>query len=147
MTRQETIDKAVAYFTEGYACSQSVVLAFAEQVNLDPTIAKRISSTFGGGMGRLRQKCGALTGAFMILGLKEGYDSPSDMDGKLCVYKKVRELDKQVEKEFGTTNCNELLIKYSVPQHVKDRSHHKDICVRVVADAAGKLYDMINAND
>ena len=143
MTRQETVDLAVDYFKQGYACSQAVVLAFAERVKLDPTVAKRISGTFGGGMGRLRQKCGALTGAFMIMGLVQGYDRPDDMEGKLAVYAKVRELNRRVEETFGTTQCNELLIKYSNPEHVKERSHHQDICVRIVADAAGKLYDML----
>jgi len=143
MTRQETVDLAVEYFKQGYACSQSVVLAFAERVKLDPTLAKRISGTFGGGMGRLRQKCGALTGAFMILGIAQGYDRPDDMEGKMEVYRKVRELNKRVEDEFGTTQCNELLIKYSQPDHVQARTHHQDICVRLVADAAGKLYDLL----
>ena len=143
MTRQETVDLAVDYFKQGYACSQAVVLAFAERVKLDPTVAKRISGTFGGGMGRLRQKCGALTGAFMIMGLAQGYERPDDMEGKLAVYAKIRELNRRVEDTFGTTQCNELLIKYSNPQHVKERSHHQDICVRIVADAAGKLYDML----
>ena len=143
MTRQETVDLAVDYFKQGYACSQAVVLAFAERVKLDPTVAKRISGTFGGGMGRLRQKCGALTGAFMIMGLAQGYERPDDMEGKLAVYAKIRELNRRVEDTLGTTQCNELLIKYSNPQHVKERSHHQDICVRIVADAAGKLYDML----
>ena len=118
-------------------------MAFAERVKLDPTVAKRISGTFGGGMGRLRQKCGAVTGAFMILGLAKGYDRPDDMEGKLSVYSKVRELNRQIEDIYGTSQCNELLIKYSEPAHVAERTHHKDICVRVVADAAGKLYDML----
>lgn len=143
MTREETINLAVSYFKEGYACSQSVVLAFAERVKLDPMVAKRISGTFGGGMGRLRQKCGALTGAFMILGMAKGYDRPDDMDGKMAVYSKVRELNRKVEETFGTSQCNELLIKYSNPEHVQQRSHHQDICVKIVADVTGKLYDML----
>ena len=143
MTRQETVDLAVDYFKQGYACSQAVVLAFAERVKLDPTVAKRISGTFGGGMGRLRQKCGALTGAFMIMGLAQGYDRPDDMEGNMAVYAKVRELNRRVDETFGTSQCNELLIKYSNPEHVKERSHHQDICVRIVGDAAGKLYDML----
>ena len=90
MTRQEAIDKAVKYFEEGYACSQSVLLAFAEELKLDPRVAKLISGTFGGGMGRLRNKCGALTGSFMVLGMAQGYDDPKDMETKMDVYKKVR---------------------------------------------------------
>jgi len=63
-TKQEAIDRAQAFFDEGYACSQSVLLAFAGQFDLDETTAKLIASTFGGGMGRLRQKCGAVHGTW-----------------------------------------------------------------------------------
>ncbi len=143
MTREEAVQRAVDNFKQGYACSQAVVLAFADTVGLDEKTAKRISGTFGGGMGRLRQKCGALTGSFMILGMAQGYDRPDDMEGKLAVYKKVRELNRRVEDEFGTSQCNELLIKYSQPEHVKERSHHQDICVKIVADSSGMLYDML----
>lgn len=147
MTREEAVQRAVDNFKQGYACSQAVVLAFAGEVGLDETVAKRISGTFGGGMGRLRQKCGALTGSFMILGMAKGYDRPDDMDGKMNVYKKVRELNRRVEDTFGTTQCNELLIKYSKPERVQERTHHQDICVNIVADAAGKLYDMLQEQD
>ena len=143
MTRQETIDLAVKYFTEGHACSQSVLLAFADRIGLDKTIAKRISGTFGGGMGRLRSKCGALTGGFMVLGMVEGYEGPEQMEQKMAVYKRVRELNKKVEYQYGETNCNELLIKYSTPNNVTERKHHKDICVKLVADTTGYLYDML----
>ena len=146
MTKQETIDLAVKYFTEGHACSQSVLLAFADRIGLDKTIAKRISGTFGGGMGRLRSKCGALTGGFMVLGMVEGYEGPEQMEQKMAVYKRVRELNKKVEDQYGETNCNELLIKYSNPSNVTERKHHQDICVKLVADTTGYLYDMLEGN-
>jgi len=69
MSKQETINKALSLFDEGYACSQSILLAFSDRFGIDEEKAKLISSTFGGGMGRLRQKCGAVTGGFMVLGL------------------------------------------------------------------------------
>lgn len=145
MTRQETIDKAVEYFEQGYACSQSVLMAFAEELKLDSRVAKLVSCAFGGGMGRLRGKCGALTGSFMVLGLAEGYDDPKDMETKMETYRKVRELNKKLEDEYGTSNCNELLIKYSNAENVQKRSHHKDICWRLVASATGNVWDVLNA--
>lgn len=144
MQKQEVIDKALAFFDEGYACSQSIVLAFAPQFNLDENTAKLISSTFGGGMGRLRQKCGAVTGSFMILGLKYGNTNPKDMDTKLLSYKKVRELNQRVEEIFGTSNCFELLKKHATEADVTERKHHKIICRKVIAETAGILYDMLN---
>jgi C_GCAxxG_C_C family probable redox protein len=145
MTRQEAIDKAQAFFDDGYACSQSVLLAFASEFNLDEKTAKLISSTFGGGMGRLRQKCGAVTGGFMVLGLKYGNADPKDMETKLNAYKKVRELNHQIEEIHGTSNCFELLKKHASEAEVEERKHHKIICRKVVGDAAGLVFDMVNA--
>jgi len=144
MTRQEAINKAQAFFDEGYACSQSVLLTFAQEFNLDERTAKLISSTFGGGMGRLRQKCGAVTGGFMVLGLKFGNELPKDMDTKLNAYKKVRELNTLVEDIHGTSNCFELLKKHATKADVEARKHHKIICRTVVGDAVGLVYNMIN---
>lgn len=143
MNKQETIDKAVTLFDEGYACSQAILLSFAERYNLDENTAKLISSTFGGGMGRLRQKCGAVTGGFMVLGLAYGNSNPKDMDTKLAAYKKIRELNGLVEEIHGTSNCSELLIKHATEAEVADRKHHKIICRKVVGDVAGLLHDML----
>ena len=143
MTKQESIDKALSLFDNGYACSQSVLLTFADQFGLDEKTAKLISSTFGGGMGRLRQKCGAVTGGFMVLGLAYGNTGPKDMDTKLAAYKKVRELNQQVEDIFGTSNCFELLKKHATEADVAERKHHKIICRKVVGETAGIVYDML----
>ena len=142
MDKQETIDKAQSYFDEGYACSQAVLLTFAEELDLNENSAKLISSTFGGGMGRLRQKCGAVTGGFMVLGLAYGNSDPKDMDTKLASYKKVRELNHLFEDIHGTSICAELLKKHASEADVTDRKHHKIICRRVVSDVAGILYDL-----
>ena len=142
-TKQETIDKALNLFEEGYACSQSVLLAFAEQFNLDETTAKLVASTFGGGMGRLREKCGAVTGGFMVLGLAHGNTDPKDMDTKLAAYDKVQELNRKFELLNGTTICAELLAPYANEDEIAQRLHHKLICRKVVGDAAGLTYDMI----
>ena len=143
MNKQETIEKAISLFDENYACSQSILLSFSERFNLDENTAKLISSTFGGGMGRLRQKCGAVTGGFMVLGLAHGNSNPKDMDTKLSAYKKVRELNQLVEEIYGTSNCFELLKKHATESDVAERKHHKIICRKVVADVAGLLYDML----
>ena len=142
-TKETFITNAQELFDEGYACSQSVLLAFAEHFKLDKKTAKKISSTFGGGMGRLRETCGAVTGGFMVLGLAFGNEEPNDMDTKLNSYKKVRELNKLVTKVHGTSNCRQLLIKHASEQQVKDRKHHKLICRQVVGDATGLVFDIL----
>jgi len=142
MNKQDKIAKALSYFDEGYACSQAVLLAFAEDLGLNETAAKLISSTFGGGMGRLREKCGAVTGGFMVLGLTYGNSDPKDMDTKLASYKKVRELNHLFEDIHGTSICAELLKKNASEADVAERKHHKTICRRVVSDVTGILYDL-----
>lgn len=144
MTKQETIEKAQTLFDEGYACSQAVLLSYAEQFNLDLKTAKLISSTFGGGMGRLREKCGAVTGGFMVLGLAQGNTDPKDMDTKLSVYKQVRELNRGFIAINGTTICAELLKKHATEDEVATRKHHKIVCRKLVGDAAGLVYEMVN---
>lgn len=145
-SKETFVSNAQNLFDEGYACSQAVLLAFADHFNLDKTTAKRISSTFGGGMGRLRETCGAVTGGFMVLGLAFGNEIPNDMETKLNSYRKVRELNKMVINVHGTSNCRQLLIKHANEQQVKDRKHHKLICRQVVGDATGLVFDILKEN-
>lgn len=146
ITKETFVSEAQDLFDEGYACSQSVLLAFSDHFNLDRATAKRISSTFGGGMGRLRETCGAVTGGFMVLGLAFGNELPNDMDTKLNSYKKVRVLNKMVIDIHGTSNCRQLLIKHASEQQVKDRKHHKLICRQVVGDATSMVFDILRGN-
>ena len=143
-SKDETVSKALAYFKEGYACSQSVVLAFADEFNLNKTHAKAMASTFGGGMGRLRRTCGAVTGAFMVVGLKYGNTEPDDMDNKLNGYRKVRELNAQFEEIQGSSICKELLSAVTTDDQVKRREHHRLICDSCVKTATELTYDMLN---
>lgn len=146
-SKETYVLNAQHYFDEGYACSQSVLLAFADDFELDKTTAKRISATFGGGMGRLRETCGAVTGGFMVLGLAFGNEIPNDMETKLHGYKKVRELNKMVVNVHGTSNCRQLLLKHATEQQVKDRKHHKLICKKIVGDTAGLVFDILKENE
>lgn len=143
-TKETIVNRAQSYFDEGYACSQSVLLAWADYFNLDISTAKLISSSFGGGMGRLRMTCGAVTGGFMVLGLAYGNENPKDMDTKLNGYLKVRELYHKVEARHGTVNCKELLQKYASEKDVALRNHHKICCRQIVSEVCELLYEQIN---
>ncbi|MCH4239216.1 MAG: C-GCAxxG-C-C family protein [Oscillospiraceae bacterium] len=101
--------RAVALFKQGYNCSQSVFAAFSEELGINQETALKISSSFGGGMGRLREVCGAVSGMFMVLGLKEGYTDPTDGSLKAQHYQKVQELAKKFEQKNGSIVCRELL--------------------------------------
>ena len=105
----EHATQAQAYFLEGYNCAQSVLLAFAPDLGLTNDEAARMASSFGGGMGRLREVCGALSASFLILGLREGYSSPSDDEAKARQYARVQEIAAQFRAIHGTILCRDLL--------------------------------------
>ena len=84
--------KAKKLFLEGYNCSQSVFLAFEDKYDMDHSMAMRLSSSFGGGMGRLREVCGAVSGMFMVAGLLYGYDEPKNFEAKSEHYARIQEL-------------------------------------------------------
>lgn len=110
--------EAAGLFERGYNCSQSVFGAFAEECGVEFDTAMRLSSSFGGGMGRLREVCGALTGAFMVLGLTHGYSDPDDRDAKAAHYERIQNFARLFEARFGTYLCRDLLeldLKNDVP--------------------------------
>ncbi len=102
-------EKAKALFLEGYNCAQAVFGAFAEELGFDFSTAMKLSSGFGGGMGRLREVCGAVSGMFMVFDMKYGYISPTDKDGKMTLYSHIQELARRFENENGSIICKELL--------------------------------------
>ena len=102
-------DKARELFNEGYNCSQAVLGAFAEDAGLDVKTALRLSAPFGGGMGRMREVCGGVSGMFMVLGLFYGYDEPDDAQAKKELYSYVRALAEKFKESEGSIICRELL--------------------------------------
>lgn len=101
--------KAMALFREGYNCSQSVFLAFEDRYAMDRKTALMLSSSFGGGMGRLREVCGAVTGMFLVAGVLYGYDDPKDMGAKTAHYQRIQELAQEFQKINGSIVCRDLL--------------------------------------
>lgn len=114
MTPEERGDLAASLFRTGYNCSQSVVLAFSDLTGTDPDALARLASSFGGGMGRLREVCGAVSGALMILGLLYGYGDPETGSVKAGHYARVQELALAFEKDHGSLVCRTLLGKSDV---------------------------------
>ena len=106
---EERVARAVDYFMQGYGCCQSVVAAFADLYGLDETMAKRIAAGFGGGVGRMRMMCGAVSGVVMLVGLDCGQTDGGDRDGKSACYRVVQELLGKSKAENGSLICAELL--------------------------------------
>ena len=105
----ERVARAVENFMAGYGCCQSVVAAFADLYGLDDTLAKKIAAGFGGGVGRMRMMCGAVSGIVMLVGLHCGQTEGSDLEGKTACYKVVQELLEQSRQQNGSLICAEIL--------------------------------------
>lgn len=128
-------------FEEGYNCSQAVFAAFGDETGLDHETAFRIASSFGGGMGRLREVCGAVTGMFMAAGMIYGYSDPLDKDAKAKHYKLIQMLAKEFEEENGSIICRELLgLSRKNGSFIADENaesgYKKRPCVELVEHAA-----------
>ena len=113
---EERVARAVDNFMQGYGCCQSVVAAFADLYGLDETMAKRIAAGFGGGVGRMRMMCGAVSGIVILVGLDCGQIEGADRQGKSACYKVVQQLLAESKEENGSLICAELLgLKGPVP--------------------------------
>lgn len=100
---------AAENFKQGYNCAQSVCLAFKDRLDLDEKTILKLSSSFGGGMGRLREVCGAVSAMFMIAGLIKGYDTFNDDALKASHYKLIQDLAQEFKNKHNTIICRELL--------------------------------------
>lgn len=105
----QRVERAVENFMAGYGCCQSVVAAFADLYGLDDTLAKKIAAGFGGGVGRMRMMCGAVSGIVMLVGLDCGQTEGSDREGKSACYKVVQDLLAKSKEENGSIICAEIL--------------------------------------
>ncbi len=143
------IEEAVAYFKEGFSCSQAMVAAYGPTVGLDRETALKIASGFGGGMGRLAETCGAVTGVFMVLGLKYG-SAASDRQAKEIVYTQVREFAERFKARHGSLLCRDLLgCDLNTPKGLALAQENKlssTVCPPYVETAAKILEEMIGGN-
>lgn len=145
-------ERAMELFKQGYNCSQSVFGAFCEECNMDFETALKLSSSFGGGMGRLREVCGAVSGMFMVAGMKYGYSNPKDNVSKAEHYKRIQELAEQFKEKNGSLVCRELLglANHSdnyIPEERTDEYYKKRPCAEIVGDAAEIIDEFIKSND
>ena len=106
---ERRVERAVDNFMQGYGCCQSVVAAYADLYGLDDTMAKRIAAGFGGGVGRMRMMCGAVSALVILAGLDCGQTEGSDREGKSRCYKVVQELLEESKATNGSIICAELL--------------------------------------
>ena len=106
---ENRVEKAVELFKSGYNCAQSVVAAYADLFGMDRETALKVSASFGGGMGRMREICGAVSGMFILNGLANGQTDPADKESKALNYAKVQQLAQDFRQANGSIVCRELL--------------------------------------
>lgn len=145
MNRQE---KAKEYFMKGYNCSQSVFAAFADIYGIEEETALKLSCSFGAGMGRMREVCGAVSGMFLAAGLECGNIDPKDQVRKKENYETVRMLADRFREKNQTIICRELLgirkaEKEAAPSERTEEYYKTRPCVKMVMDAAGILEEYL----
>lgn len=144
-------EKAMKLFEEGYNCAQAVFLAFEDLHGMDREKAAALSSSFGGGMGRLREVCGTVSGMFMVAGVLYGYSSPAAREEKADHYARIQELAVAFERENGSIVCRELLglsVKREAPQPSERTAEYykKRPCKELVGQAAAIMERYIEEN-
>lgn len=139
---EERIQRAIELFKSGYNCSQSVVAAFADMYGFTEEQALHMSASFGGGIGRMRETCGAACGMFLLAGLEKCAVVGADREGKAANYALVQELAAEFKKRNGSLNCSELLglrkktPVSSVPEERTSQYYAKRPCTKMVEEAA-----------
>ena len=137
-------EEAKRLFMAGYNCSQAVFCAFRDVTGLDLDTSARLSSSFGGGMGRLREVCGTVSGALMALGMIRGYADPRDRDAKTAHYSLVREYARKFREQNGSIICRDLLrdvqvTEGGVPEERTPEFYARRPCLRLAGEAAAIL--------
>ena len=142
-------ERAAELFLKGYNCAQSVAVAFCDVTGLEEKTAARMASSFGGGMGRLREVCGAVSGMLMVLSTLYGYDTPGDDEAKKVLYTRVQALAGQFRDQVGSIVCREILKNPPsdpTPSPRTEEYYQKRPCVRMVYTAARILEQFIAEN-
>ena len=142
-------EQAKTYFQQGYACSQAVALAFADVCGVDENVLSKITLPFGGGMGRLRLTCGAVSGMVAVIGLLFA-EAENSAENKKKTYAIVQELCAKVKEINGSLICGELLAGMKVPVEVGGEAekrtpeyYKKRACADIVYDTAKVLEDYL----
>ena len=142
MDNEQKVARAVELFKMGYNCAQSVTAAFAGDYGYTEEQALKMSASFGGGIGRMRETCGAACGMFILAGLATGATDAKDSQGKAANYALVQELAEELRRENGSLICAELLglrerrPQVPIPDERNAVYYEKRPCVKMVETAA-----------
>jgi C_GCAxxG_C_C family probable redox protein len=145
MTQKEEL--AISGFREGLNCSQAVLTAFSEELKFDKNLAMMVSTGFGGGMGRLQETCGAVTGAFMVLSIYSGNKFLTNNERKENSYSMIQDFNGKFLSKNKTTNCKALLnCDLKTPDgklYAKENNLFETVCEKCVLDSIKIIDEMI----
>ena len=138
---------AAASFAAGFSCSQAVFAAFSAELGLETEQALKIAQPFGGGIAGTGSTCGAVTGAFLVIGLKHGRTRPEDAAAKERTYRLVREFIRRFRERHGSIVCRELLgVDLGAPEgheEARQRGLFSDRCPRFISLAVDILEEIL----
>ena len=140
---------AVELFIKGYNCAQAVMVAFCDLTGMEDKYAAKLSSSFGAGMGGLREVCGAVSGMLAVAGILYGYDDPEDAVSKKAHYALVQELAKKFQAQTGSIICRDILKNPPTDPNPSPRTaeyYKTRPCARMVYIAAQILDEYIAEN-
>lgn len=141
-------DRAEELFLEGYNCAQAVFGAFCDVTGMEFEAAMKLSSSFGGGMGRLREVCGAVSGMFMVAGVLYGYGDTGENGEKVAHYKRIQALADEFKAQHGTIICRELIASLKkdsnpTPESRTEQYYKERPCAAFVRSAAETMDRLI----
>ena len=143
-------ERAAKLFMQGYNCSQSVAIAFADLTGLDEVKSAKLASSFGAGMGCLREVCGAVSGMYLVLGMLYGYSDPEDTQGKKEQYAIVQLLAERFREKTGSIICREILKNQAAkptPSLRTEEYYAQRPCARMVMLATSILEEYIRERE
>ena len=147
---KDHVQLAFENFKKGYNCAQAVACAYTEEIGLDEAMIARMVSSFGGGFGKLREVCGAVSGAAFVLGTLRGYGDPEAKEEKSAHYARVQDFAAHFKAEHDTIICRELLKGIALkkentpePEARTEEYYRVRPCVRFVETAAKVLDEML----
>jgi len=143
----DRIEGALACFMEGFSCSQAVFSAYAQELGLDTAVALKISCALGGGMGHIGETCGAVTGAFLVIGLKHGRKTIEDIEAREKTYRFVQQFAEKFKLRNRSIKCKELL-PYDISTEeglrmARENNLFRTICPKYVKDAVEIIEEIL----
>ena len=148
--KTDKIEKALSCFKKGFNCSQSTFSAYDKELGLCRKTMFKVSGAFGGGMARMGETCGAVSGAFMVIGCKYGQIKPNDKEAKENTYRITTEFMDAFKKRNRSILCKDLLgYDISTPEGsatVKEKNFHETLCPKFIQDAIDILDKILAKN-